>query len=65
MPVSFQPAQSLAEPPASHLLILVSCADSPPLVEGDGEPSANGKHPANSADAAKWERKISSHRFSN
>lgn len=65
MPMSFQPVQSRAESPASHLLILASCADSAPLVEGDGEPSANRKHPANSADDAKWERKIGSHRFSN
>lgn len=65
MPASFRPAQSRAESTASRLLTLASWADSAPLVEGDGEPSANRKHPANSADAANWERKIGSHRFSN
>ena len=65
MPMSFQPVQSRAESTVSCLLTLASWADSAPLVEGEGEPSANRKHLANSADAANWERKTGSHRFSN
>lgn len=63
LPVSFQQA-ILSQTPASHLLIW-------PVVQTHrlwwkvmSEPSANGKHPANSADCCKWERKIGSHRFS-